>query len=308
MMSLNSPCPPPGPSSWSDTRAMLAGWGTPRVGPKPVGRGFPWRAPARHQHLQGGSRERHPNSTGRTRRDSAWEAQAGTAACRSCPCRGTPYGTQKARWHRGVPPASLIRGRESQASGNLGPQGAPPPHAHPVTPEGQDAALAEIPSPGWHQTGHPRLGEGGRAREPRWERGKGGRACSSRRRGGGGGGGRDRHVWEKPRSPSPGRGEPSAAGRDRTGPALGRGQLPARPPRSPGGDFDPAGGRACPHLLPAGCAAAAAAPPALRYPPPPGRPPPAPAPRSRPAPAPPPRPARRCAGPPPRLERLGVGE
>lgn len=164
MMSLNSPCPPPGPSSWSDTRAMLAGWGTPRVGPKPVGRGFPWRAPARHQHLQGGSRERHPNSTGRTRRDSAWEAQAGTAACRSCPCRGTPYGTQKARWHRGVPPASLIRGRESQASGNLGPQGAPPPPRPPGHPGGAGRSPSRDTVPRLAPNGTPPLGGGGQSK------------------------------------------------------------------------------------------------------------------------------------------------
>lgn len=87
--------------------------------------------------------------------------------------------------------------------------------------------------------------------------GKGGRAGAAPA-----GPGRDSHVWEKPRSPSPGRGERSSAGQ-----APGT-AAPAKPPRqhgrrprSPGGDFDPVAGRACQHLLPAGCAAAAAVPP-----------------------------------------------
>lgn len=162
-MSLNSPCPPPGPSSWSDTRAMLAGWGTPRVGPKPVGRGFPWRAPARHQHLQGGSRERHPNSTGRTRRDSAWEAQAGTAACRPCPCRGTPYGAKSEMTPRGAA-GQFNPGPRKPSFRQPWATGGPPPPRPPGHPGGAGRSPSRDTVPRLAPNGTPPLGGGGQSK------------------------------------------------------------------------------------------------------------------------------------------------
>ncbi|XP_054135005.1 basic salivary proline-rich protein 4-like [Melozone crissalis] len=149
------------------------------------------------------------------------------------------------------------------AAAQLNPQSRKPGFTHPwatgrPVPRGAGHGPRRHGSPGWHAGDSPARGvaqRGSSAPECQRHRGTGRRAAPA-------GPGRDSHVWEKPRSPSRGRGKRSSAGQ-----APGT-AAPARPPRqsgrrprSPGGDFDPAAGRACRHLLPAGCAAAAAAPP-----------------------------------------------
>lgn len=129
--------------------------------------------------------------------------------------------------------------------------------AQPRPPEGQDTVLAATPPP----PPVTQLASGGTALlEGRHSEGALGRVPAAQGH---------RQALPRPAqgatatcgsshaAPVPGGGSGAARGRPRARPPRQSG----RRPRSPGGDFDPAAGRACRHLLPAGCAAAAAAPP-----------------------------------------------